>query len=175
MRRVAMAIGLVALLVPVTGASAVAAASTPKTHVVHTGAKCKSLSTYTDYQLSVSTYTMGKCSNAKATGGAGTMPFDFDSPYSGPVAITWHNGKSTTVNWSWALDLLPDEHESKAHSCTTIPPGWSYAGSETDFNGTVTADTTGAFPVGSSVSGELCWFLNDGALFPEPGSKLIFG
>ncbi len=175
MRKLAIAIGLVVLTVSANSAPGAAGATAASRPVVHTGAKCRSLAPYTNYDLGISYITLGRCTNLRATGGAGTMPYGFDGPVWGSNTILWNSGKSTTVDWSWALDNFPDEHESKAHSCATIPPGWTYAGTETDFTGTVTADNSGGFPVGSSVAGEFCWFLNDGALSPEPGSTLTFG
>jgi len=177
MRKVVLTIALVGLLLPMASESGAAAASSAAPRVVRTGATCGSLSLVPDPVFSyLGTAVLGKCSNRKATGGSGQMPGNSYAPPFGSSTITWGNGKTTTADWTWNYYNVPDEHEALAHSCAApaLIAGWSYVPVEVAYTGTVTADTTGGFPVGSSVSGEVCWFENDALFVFEPGSKLVF-
>ncbi len=86
--------------------------------------------------------SLTNCSGASHTGGSGTLPL------SNPSTIAWANGKTTTVSPFSQTLASPDESEK--YSC---PAGTT----EYNLSGTVSADTTGVIPVGSTLSAEICF------------------
>jgi alpha-tubulin suppressor-like RCC1 family protein len=82
------------------------------------------------------------------TGGSGTFP----SSDTSPATVTWENGDTTTVSFSYS------------ESGTACSMGSTYK-----VTGSVTADTTGSIAVGSAIKGAVC--LNGTTVSLVPGTK----
>ncbi|HXW39319.1 MAG TPA: hypothetical protein VEJ44_06455 [Acidimicrobiales bacterium] len=106
--------------------------------------------------------TFSGCDHGAATGGSGTAAVH---PPADVLVISWASGKTTDVD---DLSITPaSPGEPGGRPC---PPSTS----EYEWHGTISADTTGAIPVGGSLSGDVCIDFTNGTSSNKAYARIAF-